>query len=170
MTVYEQLVTKVDNIDTTRFVLKTKYDTEKSDLEKKINDTEKKIPDTNNSVKKTDYNFKIAEIENKILDVSGLVNKTYHDAKILDIESKYTTTSDYNKFTKDIIGNSIKSKNLVTKTDCDTKLQGISKQSTSNKFKHLLVESKLKKLQRFDSSNFRDKDSLEENYLVFKST
>ena len=34
ITVYEILVTKVNNIDTSRFVLKTKYDTDKSDLEK----------------------------------------------------------------------------------------------------------------------------------------
>ena len=32
-TVYDKLVTKVDNIDTTGFVLKTKYDTKKSYLE-----------------------------------------------------------------------------------------------------------------------------------------
>ena len=47
---YDKLITKVDNIDTTGFVLKTKYDTDKSDLEKKINPTEKKIPDTNSLV------------------------------------------------------------------------------------------------------------------------
>ena len=35
-TEYGKLVTKVDNIDTTGFVSKTKYDTDKSDLEKKI--------------------------------------------------------------------------------------------------------------------------------------
>ena len=35
-TVYDKLVTKVNNIDTTGFVLKTKYDTGKSDLDKKI--------------------------------------------------------------------------------------------------------------------------------------
>ena len=40
-TVYVKLVAKVDNIDTTGFALKTKYDTYKSDLEKKISDTEK---------------------------------------------------------------------------------------------------------------------------------
>ena len=40
---YSKLVTKVDNIDTTGFVLKTTYDTEKSDLEKKISDTDKKF-------------------------------------------------------------------------------------------------------------------------------
>ena len=37
--VYDKLVTKVNNIDTNRFVLKTKYDTDKSELEKKIPDT-----------------------------------------------------------------------------------------------------------------------------------
>ena len=35
-TLYYKLVAKVDNIDTSGFVLKTKYDTDKSNLEKKI--------------------------------------------------------------------------------------------------------------------------------------
>ena len=34
-TEYNKLVTKVDNIDTTGFAIKTKCDTDKSDLEKK---------------------------------------------------------------------------------------------------------------------------------------
>ena len=51
-TVYDKLVTKVNNIDTTGFGLKTKYDTDKSDLEKKISDAEKKIPDASGDVKK----------------------------------------------------------------------------------------------------------------------
>ena len=41
-TVYDKLAKKVDNIDTTGFVLKTTYDIDKSDLEKKISDTDKK--------------------------------------------------------------------------------------------------------------------------------
>ena len=51
-TVYDKLVTKVDNIDTTGSVLKTEYDIDKSDLANEINDTEKKIHDTNSLVKK----------------------------------------------------------------------------------------------------------------------
>ena len=35
-TVYDELVAKVNNIDTSEFVLKTKYDTDKSELENKI--------------------------------------------------------------------------------------------------------------------------------------
>ena len=42
---YEKLVTKVNNIDTSDFVLKTKYQTDKTELEKKI-------PDVSNLVKK----------------------------------------------------------------------------------------------------------------------
>ena len=53
--VYDKLVTKVNNINTSEFVLKTKYDADKSELENKI-------PDTSGLVnKKTDYNTKITE-------------------------------------------------------------------------------------------------------------
>ena len=53
-TVYGKLVAKVSNIDTTGFVLKTKYDKDKSDLGKKISDADKKTPDISGFVKKTD--------------------------------------------------------------------------------------------------------------------
>ena len=38
-TVYDKLVAKVNSIDTSAFVSKTKYDTDKKELEKKISDT-----------------------------------------------------------------------------------------------------------------------------------
>ena len=66
---YDKLVTKVNAIDTSGFVLKTKYDTDKSELENKI-------PNTSGLVKKTDYNTKITEIEGKIPDISNLATKT----------------------------------------------------------------------------------------------
>ena len=59
-TEYDKLVGKVNNIDTSKFVLKTKYDTDKSVLENKI-------PDTSSLVKKTNYDSKIADIEVKFL-------------------------------------------------------------------------------------------------------
>ena len=55
--VYVKLVAKVNNIDTSGFVLKTKYDTDKSELENKIKN---KIPDVSNLVRKADYNTKVA--------------------------------------------------------------------------------------------------------------
>ena len=51
-TAYNKLLTKVNNIDTTGFVL---YDTDRSDLQKKISDAEKKIPDTSDFVKKNRF-------------------------------------------------------------------------------------------------------------------
>ena len=45
--------TKVDNIDTKGFVLKTTCDADKSDLEKKISDAEKKITNSSDLAKKT---------------------------------------------------------------------------------------------------------------------
>ena len=45
-TMDDKLLLKVNSINTSGFVLKTKYDTDKSDLENKIIDADKKIPDT----------------------------------------------------------------------------------------------------------------------------
>ena len=63
--VYDKLAAKVNNIDTSDFVLKTKYQTDKIELEKKI-------PDLADFVKKT----KLTGLENKIPDVSSLARKT----------------------------------------------------------------------------------------------
>ena len=52
---YNKLVTKVDNVDTTGFVLKITHGADKSDLEKKISDAEKKIPNTSDLAKKQIY-------------------------------------------------------------------------------------------------------------------
>ena len=58
------MVAKVDNIDTTGFALKTAYDTDKSDLQKKTSDADKKKnPNTSDLAKKTDLNAKITKIE-----------------------------------------------------------------------------------------------------------
>ena len=94
----DKLVAKVDNIDTSDFVLKTKYKTDKTELENKI-------PDVTNFVKKTkltELENKISDIgnlatetalitvENKISSVSDLVKRTGYNTKITDIETKLT--------------------------------------------------------------------------------
>ena len=61
-TVYNKLVAKVDNIDTSKFVLKTKYNTDKTELENKI-------PDISNLATKT----ALPAIENKIPSLNNLV-------------------------------------------------------------------------------------------------
>ena len=55
-TVYDKLVAKVNAIDTSDFDLKSKYDTDKSELKNEI-------PNTSGLAKKTDYNTKMTEIE-----------------------------------------------------------------------------------------------------------
>ena len=92
--VYDKLVAKVNNIDTSEFVLKTKFDTNKSE-------SENKIPDASGLVKKTDYNTKFTEIEGKIPDVTNLATK----ASLTTVENKTSNVS-----------------NLVTKTDYDKKV------------------------------------------------
>ena len=92
--VYDKLITKVNSTDTSAFVLKSKYDTDKSELKSKI-------PDTSGLVRKTNYDAKIAEIEGKIPDVSNLSTKT----ALTTVENKVRSVS-----------------NLVKKTDYDKKI------------------------------------------------
>ena len=63
--VSDKLVEKVNNIDTSGFVLKTRYNADKSKLEKKITDTSR-------LVKMTDDSAKISEIENQIPSISSI--------------------------------------------------------------------------------------------------
>ena len=51
-TMYDKLVIKINVIDINRFVLKTQYNANKSDLENKIFDASKKIPDASRAAKK----------------------------------------------------------------------------------------------------------------------
>ena len=49
---YDKLVVKLNSTDACRFVLKTKYGIDKSDLEKRTSDADKKIDDTSGLAKK----------------------------------------------------------------------------------------------------------------------
>ena len=62
----------MDNIDTTDFVLKAKYEKDGPDFEDKISKIDKKIPDVSGLVKKSDFNAKVTEIEGKTPSISGL--------------------------------------------------------------------------------------------------
>ena len=80
--VHEKLVAKVNNIDTSEFVLKTKYQTDKTKLEKRIDVTDfvkktkltelgKEIPDISSLATKA----ALTAVKNKIASVSSLVKK-----------------------------------------------------------------------------------------------
>ena len=151
--VYDKLVTKVNNIDTSRFVLKTKYDTDKSELENKIPATsalvkkishntkitkrENKSPDISNLTTKT----ALTSVENKIPSVSNLVKKTDYNTKVTEVKNKlhnhnhdkYIDTSEFNKLAVDVFNTRIAQANLITKTDFDAKLSGLNRKITKIK-------------------------------------
>ena len=143
--VYDKLVTKVSNIDTNDFVLKTKYQTDKTELEKKdpdvtdfskktkLTELENKISDVSNLETKT----VLAAVENKIPSVSNLVKKTDYDTKITEIEKrltdhkhdKFITTPKFNTLTADVFNARLAQANLIRKTDFDAKLSRLNKKN-----------------------------------------
>ena len=141
--VYDKLVAKVDNIDTNDIVLKTKYQTDKTELEKKILEVadfakkvklaglENNIPDIINLATKT----ALTAAENEIPSVSNLVNKTNYNTKITVIEKKltdhnhdkYIATPVFNTLAADVFNSrSYTQANLITKTDFDSKLSSLN--------------------------------------------
>ena len=148
---YDKLVAKVNNIDTSDFVLKTKYNTDKTELENKIpnvtnfvkktklTELENKIPDISNLTTES----ALTTLENKIPDISSLVKKTDYSAKITDIENKvdnhnhdkYIATSEFNKLAADVFNARLPQTNLITKTDFDVKLSSHNRRITQNKIK-----------------------------------
>ena len=147
---YDKLVAKVDNIDTSDFVLKTNCNT-------KITELENKIPDFSNLVKKTDFNTKITEIKNKL-------NNHNHN--------KYIDPSKFNTLATNLFNTRTAQANLISKTDFDAKLSSLNRKITKSKSDHLLVQNELKKLKKFDSSYFCGKNCFDENgtlnYYVFQ--
>ena len=81
---YNKLVTKVNNIDTDRFLLKATYNADKSKLE-------------NILAKTVEFSSKITELENKIIDVKKLATNsalTAGENKIPDISSLIIKTNE----------------------------------------------------------------------------
>ena len=151
-TVYDKLAAKVYNIDTSAFVLNVKYQTQKTELEKKIPDVtdfakktkltevENKITDSSTLATKTALNAD----ENKIPSVSSLVKKTDYDTKISKLEKKlthhnhdkYVTTPELNTFVGSAFNVRLPQANLITKLNLDAKLASLNRKITSNKSKH----------------------------------
>ena len=67
------------------------------------------------------------------------------------------TTLELNNLVAGVFTAKLARANLVTKTDFDTKLKSLNKKINSNKTKHLLVDSELKKLEKFDAAYFKGK-------------
>ena len=125
---YNTLKSKVDGIDVSKYVGRTKYETDGKAIYDKIDAVEKKIPVLTNFVTTARFNHEkkllatkttLTTVENKIPDVSGLATASALTAvknKIPDITS------------------------LITTTYFDAKSKDISDRVTNNKSKDLLLE------------------------------
>ena len=140
---FDKLVAKVTNIDTNDFVLKTKYHTGKTELEKKIpnvgslvkkaklTELENKIPDVSSLATKT----ALTAVENKIPSVSNLVKKTNYNTKMSELEKKltdhghdkYVVTSEFNTLAVNLFNTRLSQANLITNTGFDAKLSSLNK-------------------------------------------
>ena len=183
-TSYDKLIAKLNSMDTSRFVLKTKYNSDKSELEKNI-------LDTSGLVRKADYNAKITEIvgkipkisvstttsalttfENNIPNISSLVKKEITTQTLKKLKGNLMimiiTTPEFNNVAPGVSDARSKQADLVTKTDFDTKLRSLNQKINSNKTKHLLVKNELEKAENIWFGLFW-KIILNgaQNYLVF---
>ena len=147
---------------------KTKYEKGGSDFEDKIIKIDKKIPDASDLIKKS----ALTAVENKIPVLVVWLKKTDYDTKISDIEKKitdhdhdkYITAPEFNTMAASIFNARLAAQtDLIKKTEFDVKLKAVSDRVTKNKSKHLLVESELKKLEKFDAAYFRGKNYFDGN-------
>ena len=142
----------------------------------KIKNIEDKISDITNLATNTTLNAKINEVKNKILsitnivtttgltavenkipNVSDLVKKEDYDTEIKGITNKYFTTSDYNKFTNNILDRRVIAKKLVNESGLNEKIKILA---TKEEIKKLATKAEIKaeqdkiKLQTYDLSLF----------------
>ena len=128
---------------TSTFVLKTKYNTGKTELKGKITNVtnflkdakltelENKILDISNLATKT----ALTTVENKIPDVSNLVKKIDYNTEVTETENKlnnhnhdkYIDTQAFNKLAADVFNARLAQANLIIKTGFDAKLSSLNK-------------------------------------------
>ena len=98
---YGKLGTKVNAIkvlSTSELVFTTYYNSDKQNLEKKIESIDKKIRNNNGIVTNTDLNTKLTnviDIENKLSGISYLATKTAQNMKDTDIGNKMPHTNSF---------------------------------------------------------------------------
>ena len=161
-TIYNTLKNKVDAIDTSGFVTRTKFTTDTNTLDDKIDKVEKKIPDISGLATKSSVTCLITEqedytdkVKKKIPDISGLASKT----ELTDVEDKIPDVSGLATASAlAAVENKISDINsLIIKTDFDAKSKNISDRVSNNKSKDLLLDNELKKLKTLVGSSAKIK-------------
>ena len=129
-----------------------KYDTDKSDLEKKLSDTNGLFQKQTIMSKVVNYTAKcltllvytnsaLNTVENKIPNAISLVKRTDYNAKVKEIEKKvtdhnhykYVTTPELNTLTAENVAARLAQANLVTNTNFYIKIMSLNNTIDSNK-------------------------------------
>ena len=145
-TVYNTLKTKVDAIDTSNFVSRTKFTTDTNALDDKINKVEKKIPDITSLATKSSVTYLIAEAENKIDKVDKKIPDISRLAAITALTAVESKIPDVTGFVKqsDYSNEITKIKNdYATNASLDSKLNDLKAQHIADEVKR--VDDKTKK-------------------------
>ena len=138
------LKTKVDAIDLTKYVLNNDYDT-------KVDNLELKIPDISGSLQTSTFDSKVTEIEVKIKtaeskpDISGLASKT----ELKNVENKIPDSNAFVKktdYATEIAG--IKN-DYVKNAALKSQLNDLKTTHIADEVKKKLIIRSLKKLQIF---------------------
>ena len=184
---YYTLKSKIDGIDVSKYVGRTKYETDGKAIYDKIDAVEKKIPVLTDFVTTARFNHEknllatktaLTTVENKIPDVSTLATKTSlssllpvstFNSKVTELEGKVTTIE--NKFSgyakkNDVASDIIKiKKDYATNASLDSKLNDLKAQHISTEVKK--IDDKTKKntsdTLRLDNRLKQKEDIVDEN-------
>ena len=187
-TAYNTLKTKIDVIDTSGFVTRTKFTTDTNALEDKIDKVENKIPDVSLLATKSSVTYLITEaedkidkiykkipdisslasktkltaVENKIPDVTGLVKKRDYSTEITSIKNDYVTNASLDSKLNDLKAQHIPDE--VKKVDDKTKKNASDIFGFENRLKQ--KEDIVDESQREDSFTRGFYYYLQQSYLV----
>ena len=137
--------TKVDNIDTSGFVTRTKLTTDTNALDDKIDKVKKKIPDVTTLATKSSVTYlilqqedKINNVDKKIPDIGGLVNKT----ELTAVENKVPDAAIFVKKSDYATEIPAIKNDYATKASLDSKINDLKAQHIADKVK--IVDDKTK--------------------------
>ena len=165
-TAYNALKSKVDGIDVSKYVGRTKYETDGKAIYDKIDVVEKKIPVLTDFVTTARFNHEknllatktaLTPVENKIPDISTLATKTSlssllpvstFNSKVTELEGKVTTVDnkfyDFVKKTDYSAEITMIKNEYATNASLDSRLNDLKSQHISTEVKK--IDKKLKKM------------------------
>ena len=189
-TEYVKLVNKVNGIDNTNFVSRTKYEKDRSNFEDKLTKIDKKMPDIRNLATKSSitsllptntFNSKITEIENKIKTVDNKIPSITNLATKTELTVLENKILDANGFVKksDYATEITSIKNdYVTNTAFDSRINSLKNTHISNEVKkiddktnknasdNLALESRLKQKEDIAGDSQRE-DSFTRGFYYY---